>query len=98
MPDGIERALGPGRAAGLLPTFPFGCEFTEVEQRLLPTMRAVKAASGSPPRLARLAASGLSGALSTEAHEALRRLGLDRPRTLKEHLFRALVRGALKER
>lgn len=35
-PDRIATALKPARDAGLLPSFPFGSDFTEVEQRLIP--------------------------------------------------------------
>ncbi|MDP3748821.1 MAG: acetyl-CoA hydrolase/transferase C-terminal domain-containing protein [Phenylobacterium sp.] len=95
-PERIERALAPAREAGLLTTFPFGCEFTDVEQRLLPAPQALRGATGSAPRLARLAARGLTGRRgSPETEEALHRLGLDRPGSLREHGLRALVRGAL---
>ncbi len=32
-PDRITRALKPAREAGLLPSFPFGSDFTDTEQR-----------------------------------------------------------------
>lgn len=34
-PDRIAAALKPSRDAGLLPAFPFGSDFTDVEQRLI---------------------------------------------------------------
>ena len=37
-PERIADALRPARQAGLLPAFPFGSDFTEVEQRLIPAL------------------------------------------------------------
>jgi acyl-CoA hydrolase len=37
-PDAILRALKPAADAGLLPQFPFGTDFTDVEQRLIPAL------------------------------------------------------------
>ena len=57
-PERIARALAPARSQGLLPPFPFGTDFTATEQRLIPALRLLGAAS--PLRLARLALRGLS--------------------------------------
>ena len=38
-PERISRALKPAREAGLLPSFPFGSDFTDVEQRLIPALQ-----------------------------------------------------------
>ena len=40
-PERIERALGPARDAGLIAPFPFGTDFTQIEQRLIPCTYAV---------------------------------------------------------
>jgi acyl-CoA hydrolase len=85
-PERIARALQPFD----LPPFPFGTDFTPVEQRLLFALEKLKAAR--PMGLARLALAGLSK--SSDA-EALARMGLDRPRTLSDRLYAALVNGAL---
>src|SRR5580698_10191726 len=37
-PERIAKALRPARQAGLLPSFPFGSDFTDVEQRLIPAL------------------------------------------------------------
>src|SRR5262249_39605786 len=52
-PDMIARALKPAADTGLLPTFPFGTDFTAVEQRLIPALQKLK--SASPAQLAALA-------------------------------------------
>ncbi|HXC54650.1 MAG TPA: acetyl-CoA hydrolase/transferase C-terminal domain-containing protein [Rhizomicrobium sp.] len=89
-PERIAAALAPLQAGGLLPDYPFGCDFTPVEQRLLPALERLQAAS--PRELARLALAGLGGG----EDEALARMGLAAPNGLGERFYRALLRGALK--
>jgi len=85
-PERIARALQP---LDLAP-FPFGTDFTPVEQRLLFALEKLKAAQ--PMALAQLAFAGLS---KRSDAEALTRMGLDRPRSLSDRLYAALVNGAL---
>ena len=89
-PNRIEEALLPLRERGLLPVFPFGTDFTPLEQRLIPALARLQ--SSGPLELVRLAISGTG----TDESEALTRLGLRRPSGLTEYLYSALVRGALK--
>ncbi|HTP77265.1 MAG TPA: acetyl-CoA hydrolase/transferase C-terminal domain-containing protein [Rhizomicrobium sp.] len=89
-PERIVTALTPLRDKGLLPQFPFGTDFTAVEQRLIPALETLKEAS--PAALARIALAGLGGG----ANDELERLGLDRPASASDFVYRALVRGALK--
>jgi acyl-CoA hydrolase len=91
-PGRIETALRPLRDSGHLPDYPFGCDFTAAEQRLLPALERLKAASR--PDLVRLAIAGLSPAPGDAG--PLARLGLDRPAGPADRLYRLLVRGALK--
>jgi hypothetical protein len=91
-PERVAVALAPLREQGLLPDYPSGCDFTPVEQRLLPALERLK--DGTPSELARFALAGLSPA-SNEG-EALDRMGLGRPGSATEWLYRALLRGALK--
>src|SRR6266550_3291838 len=73
-PERIARALGPARAQGLLPPFPFGSDFTVTEQRLLPALQLLR--SARPLRLAALTMQGLSaGAPSPEVKDCLARMG-----------------------
>jgi hypothetical protein len=88
-PDRIEVALAPLRERGLLPAFPFGSDFTPVEQRLIAALERLQ--NASPLQLARLAFSGLS----SRDGDALTRMQLDRPASSTERLYRALVSGAL---
>jgi acyl-CoA hydrolase len=93
-PERIGEALKPFRESGLLPSFPFGSDFTEVEQTLIPALQRLRGASASPLVILRLALSGLfaSGAVN---EAALARLGLDAPRSLSDRLYRVLVSAAL---
>jgi hypothetical protein len=94
-PKRIADALKPAREAGLLPSFPFGSDFTEVEQRLIPALQLLQDAQRSPQRLPGLLWQGFSRQPDAADHECLARLGLDRPATLSERAYRALVSAAL---
>jgi Acetyl-CoA hydrolase/transferase C-terminal domain len=90
-PDAVERALKPAADAGLLPAFPFGTDFTAVEQRLIPALQVLKSASGT--QLAALLVRGIPA--RPEHADCLDRLGLAHPRNTTEWFYAALVRGAL---
>ena len=94
-PGRIARALSRARDAGLIPPLPFDSDFTGTEQRLLPALQMLQAAS--PGRLGQLLIQGLrTGADSPDTRDSLQRMGLDRPSALSERLYAALLRGALK--
>jgi hypothetical protein len=90
-PDMIARTLKPAADDGLLPMFPFGTDFTAVEQRLIPALQILK--SASPPQLATLLLRGLGA--RPEYTDCLDRLRLARPKSLSEWFYAALVRGTL---
>jgi Acetyl-CoA hydrolase/transferase C-terminal domain len=94
-PERIADALKPAREAGLLPTFPFGSDFTEVEQRLIPALQVLQDAQRTPRRLAGLLWQGLTRTPDAFDAECLARLGLDKPTTWPERVYRALVSAAL---
>jgi acyl-CoA hydrolase len=94
-PERIVAALKPAREAGLLPTFPFGSDFTDVEQRLIPALQVLQDAQRTPRGLAGLLWQGLVGSPDVGDREGLARLGLDKPRTWPERVYRALVSAAL---
>jgi acyl-CoA hydrolase len=94
-PERIARALQPAREAGLLPSFPFGSDFTEVEQRLIPALQILQDAQRAPRRLAGLLWQGFVGSPDASDRECLARLGLDKPATWPERAYRALVSAAL---
>jgi len=94
-PERITSALKPAREAGLLPQFPFGSDFTDVEQRLIPALQFLQDAQRAPRHLPGLLWQGFTRAPDAADQECLARLGLDRPATLAERAYRALVSAAL---
>lgn len=94
-PERISAALKPARDGGLLPSFPFGSDFTEIEQRLIPALQILSEATVSPRKLAGLFWQGITCKPSASDESCLTRLGLDRPNTLAERAYRMLVAAAL---
>ena len=88
-PARIERALTPLRERGLLPAFPFGSDFTPLEQRLIGALETLHAAS--LPKLICLAGAGVRGGYS----DAIARMGLEHPAGVRQFIYRALLCGAL---
>jgi Acetyl-CoA hydrolase/transferase C-terminal domain len=95
VPERIARALKPAREAGLLPLFPFGSDFTDAEQRLIPALQVLQDAQRAPQHLLGLLWQGLTRRPDAADSECLARLGLDKPTTWSEHAYRALVSAAL---
>jgi hypothetical protein len=94
-PERIAGALKPAREAGLLPSFPFGSDFTDAEQRLIPALQWLQDAQRTPKRLPGLLWQGWTHLPDADDVECLARLGLDRPATWPERAYRALVTAAL---
>ena len=96
-PKRIERALGPARAAGLIPPFPFGTDFTQIEQRLIPALTSL--ASASPIQIVSFLMRGLwPSGRSPDTQDCLDRMGLARPKGFLELIYAALLRGSLQAR
>jgi hypothetical protein len=94
-PERIAAALKPARDAGLLPSFPFGSDFTDTEQRLIPALQFLQDAQRSPQRLPGMLWQGLTRTPDAADQECLARLGLDAPKTWSESAYRALMSAAL---
>jgi hypothetical protein len=94
-PERIATALKPAREAGLLPSFPFGSDFTEVEQRLIQALQLLREAQRTPLLLPGLLWQGMTQPPDGANLECLARLGLDKPKTFAERAYRALVNAAL---
>jgi len=90
-PEALAARLAPYRADGLFEDYPFGSDFTAVEQRLLPALDRVKRWQKSRWRLF----SGAVAGRPKRHREALARLGLDRPRGLKQRFVARLVAAGL---
>jgi acyl-CoA hydrolase len=96
-PECLREALQPLVEQGLLPTFPFGSDFTAMEQRLLPALNWLKS-SGMHWRgkLALLRSLLRPGAPAKDEAAALDRMGLAQPRTFGDKLQRRLLQAALR--
>ena len=96
-PQQLRNWLRQKRKDGTLPRFPFGTDFTDIEQRLLPALAVLKSAQSSKRKLATLVWAGRgSGTLDNE-HACLKRMRLDKPSGAKEHVYALLLRGALRQ-
>lgn len=92
--EALGKRLRPMRATGLLPPYPHGCDFTEVELRLIPALSWLKASSSSTgERLALLWRAATSG--TQDFPEELERMGLARPEGWRQSLTAKCLRLAL---
>jgi Acetyl-CoA hydrolase/transferase C-terminal domain len=92
-PQQIAAALRGARKTGHLPLFPFGTDFTEIEQQLIPALQRLRAASAL--EIATLALRGLRAPRDPDAHACLKRMGLEQPRHIAERISALVLRGAL---
>jgi len=96
-PEALAEALAPLKAKGLAPTFPFGSDFSEVEQRLLPALGWLRQASRTwRGRLAIAGAWLRPGPRVDGEAEALARMGFERAATLSDRVQRRLLQAALR--
>ena len=98
-PRYLREALLPFRQKGVLPEFPFGSDFTEVEQRLLPALGWLKN-NGSTwrGRLRLLRATLRPGARTAGEAEALARMGLGAPGRWSDRFQQRLLKAALRRK
>src|SRR4051812_36975257 len=94
-PDRIAEAVKPARDAGLLPAFPFGTDFTEVEQRLIPALQILAQAKPKRASLAGLLWQAIRAVPDADDEACLARLGLGQPTTMQQRVYRWLVSAAL---
>ena len=93
----IEAALAPARQQGLLPAFPLGSDMTGAEALFMAPLQDMKEA-GYRVLLRFLALGMLAGRLNPAECAALKRLGLDAPRTARDRALGAIVTGDLRFR
>ena len=96
-PDHLREALLPLQKKGLLPQFPFGSDFTDAEQQLLPALNWLKAsASNWRGRFRLLQALSRPGAPIDGEAAALERMALTTPATLTDRVLRRVLQAALR--
>jgi acyl-CoA hydrolase len=97
LPTRLHESLEPFRRKGLLPTFPFGSDFDEIEQQLLPALDWLKVSRQHwRGRWQLLRALCRPGAAASGEEQALERMGLDAPGSLRERMQRRLLQAALR--
>jgi hypothetical protein len=95
-PEHLAEALAGLEAQGHLPSFPFGTDFTPVEQRLMPALTCLKTNAASTTRLISFLVRHVGWrADSTWQAPYLARMGLSDPGTWKERFYALLVGAAL---
>jgi acyl-CoA hydrolase len=97
-PDHISEALQPLEDAGWCATFPFGTAFTEEERRLLPALALLKDKTATRSGLVSSVAAAIISGTPAPAHmPAIARMGLEKPATTRERLYRRLLAWALRQ-
>lgn len=91
----IEQKLAPFRDKGFLPNFPFGTDFTPVEQRLIKALDKLKPISKSKLEIMKTAWKGLKKKPDSDDLAALKRMELDSPKNLDERMKAYLILASL---
>lgn len=98
-PEHLRDTLAPFQREGLLPRFPFGSDFTDIELRLLDALNWLKSSQASwSGRLQLLRAALNPGATMPDEPAALARMQLENPQTLAERVERRLLLTALRRK
>lgn len=93
-PEKISAVLASYRSGNLLPDYPLGCDFTAVELRLIAALGLLKARTASTFGKIKLIISALISHPEIDS-EAMQRMGLQTPSTIKEALTARLLKFAL---
>jgi len=96
LPQRLVDVLTGYRAQGFFSEYPFGTDLTAEEAALVRALRYLEAQTSTFAGRVRTVASALTGTSPAGAHTAaLRRMGLERPRGMREWLEQRLVALAL---
>jgi len=87
-PHNLDRQFADQSA---FPSYPFGSDFSAVEQRLLPALKGLKSLSTRKIALLR----AVWGARPGDYPDELARVGLDRPQSVRERIYARLLAAAL---
>jgi acyl-CoA hydrolase len=98
LPARLEREFGPAMRTGMLPRFPFGTDFTGDEISLGKALKWLEGRTATPWGAGSIASSALLSRL--DASDAsmtrlLERMGLERPRSMRDRMLRRLLAFAL---
>lgn len=95
-PELLRQKLEPFRSAGLLPDYPLGSDFTEVEQRLVRALAWLKRNTATTAGRLRTLARAVTGG-GTDDREAMARMGFETPKGIHQKLMARLVALGLRE-
>ncbi|WP_211097647.1 acetyl-CoA hydrolase/transferase C-terminal domain-containing protein [Ahrensia marina] len=95
-PQALEKWLTPYRDE-LLPDFPLGTDFNEIERVLLPALKRLSQASSSKMELASLIWASVFAAAHPREEEAMERMGYEPKAQLLESGQARALRGALRQ-
>lgn len=90
-PGDLEALLAPLAQSGQLPAYPFGTDLDDIERNVAAVLQGLKTAPGGHLLVLSRAVRALFLARSKAARAALERLGLERPRSLRDMLTAKLV-------
>ncbi len=91
----ISAALAPFRQSGLLPDYPLGSDFTEVEQHLVKALGWLKQNTQTPMATLRTVLAAVTQPAGDGDQAYLQRMGLEAPKTFGERIEARLVRLGL---
>lgn len=97
-PQALRQRVQPFVAKGLMPQFPFGSDFTDVELATLPALLWLRKSTADWKRWPAVFAALLVPGHSKDEAAVLDRLGLSQPSSFVERVTARLVRGALARR
>ncbi|WP_313219678.1 acetyl-CoA hydrolase/transferase C-terminal domain-containing protein [Stenotrophomonas sp.] len=91
----VSASLAPFRQSGLLPDYPLGSDFTEVEQHLVKALGWLKQNTQTPMAKLRTVLSAVTQPAGDGDQAYLQRMGLEAPKTFGERIEARLVRLGL---
>ncbi len=97
-PERIQNSLSAAQESGELPVFPLGSGLTDTEEYLAEGLARLAPQVGNFRAMATLVIKGLRGPVTRNMQVALERMQLDRPKGVRDRLYRALLVGVLKNR
>lgn len=95
-PERIEAELGEARRAGHLPLFPLGSEMTDIEQTIAETLQWLRDADIATKARAMMSGMDPRRPPTTCEMAVLGRMGLSKPRSMKERALQRVLLGALR--
>ncbi|WP_348766241.1 acetyl-CoA hydrolase/transferase C-terminal domain-containing protein [uncultured Salinisphaera sp.] len=94
-PDNLRRLFAPEKAEGRFEAYPYGSDFTEIERTLIAALKKLQGGSHGKTLSSFARHAARLATLPASAEPYLERMGLQRPRGLRESLYARVVALAL---